>query len=337
MADTGASVSVLSSVPLVQRLGLKIQPLSLKVFTADGTAYKCLGYVNVPYTFQSITHVIPTVVVPEVTKDLILGMDFLHKFGFQLSIPSTEAHSTKTQDDNLETFSLEPQFAEGYFDCESEKNCFTILPTVENEACPPSAPESDESQEMPTIEIPDILPTRPSDIVTEHVLSAEEHQQLFDAITTLPATADGSLGRTHVIQHFIELLQGSKPKKIASYLASYRWSPIVEKVIDEEVERMRKLKVVEECHGPVDFLNPILPIKKANGKWRICLDSRRLNQCTKKDDFPFPNMVGILQKIQKSKYFLVIDLSESYYQVGLEDSAKDKTAFRTNKGLSDLQ
>lgn len=96
---------------------------------------------------------------------------------------------------------------------------------------------------------------------------------------------------------------------------------------------MKRLGVIEECPREVDFLNPLLPIKKSNGKWRICLDSRRLNQCTKKDDFPFPNMMGILQRIQKSKYFTVIDLSESYYQVGLEDSSKDKTAFRTNKGL----
>lgn len=44
-------------------------------------------------------------------------------------------------------------------------------------------------------------------------------------------------------------------------------------------------------------------------------------------------MMGILQRIQRSKYFSVIDLSESCYQVALKEPAKDKTAFRMNKGL----
>lgn len=328
LADTGASISVLSSVSLLDRLGLQIQPINLKVSTADGTAYKCLGVVNVPYTFGSATHIIPTVIVPEVTKDLILGMDFLQKFGFQLLIPKSKFSPHSDEAGEIKIQSLGLHFAEEYFDEKREKVCFSIEPAMDCETI--SLPrETDESLEMPTLEIPDKQPNGPEDIITEHVLSTKERTELFEAITTLPATAEGKLGRTHLMQHSIELLPGSKPKKFASY----RWSPIVEKVIDEEVERMMKLKVVEECYGPVDFLNPLLPIKKANGKWRICLDSRRLNQCTKKDDFPFPNMIGILQRIQKSKYFSVIDLSESYYQVSLENSAKDKTAFRTNKGL----
>lgn len=44
-------------------------------------------------------------------------------------------------------------------------------------------------------------------------------------------------------------------------------------------------------------------------------------------------MMGIIQRLPKAKFFSVIDLSESYYQVPLESSARDKTAFRTNKGL----
>lgn len=44
-------------------------------------------------------------------------------------------------------------------------------------------------------------------------------------------------------------------------------------------------------------------------------------------------MTNILHRIKKSRYFTIIDLSESYYQVPLEESARNKTGFRTNKGL----
>lgn len=325
LADTGASLTIISSVDLVNKLGLKIHPIAVKISTADGTAYRCLGFVNAPFTYQDKTHVIQTVIVPEVSKCLILGVDFLNKFGFRL-LPPSPATVAGGQDETSSSNTM--PFADDYFGDRSKEVCFQIVPSSDNNLSDPTE-NIDESLEMPTVELPQKTFETLDDLSTEHLLSDMERKALFEAIKQLPETHEGSLGRTQLIQHRIDLLPDAKPKRIAYY----RWSPNVESVIDAEVERMEKLGVIEECHGPVDFLNPLLPIKKANGKWRICLDSRRLNQCTKKDDFPFPNMMGILQRIPKSKYFSVIDLSESYYQVPLEASAKDKTAFRTNKGL----
>lgn len=84
----------------------------------------------------------------------------------------------------------------------------------------------------------------------------------------------------------------------------YKYSPTVEREVDQEVDRMKKLGVIEECSGPIDFLNPILPVKKSSGKWRIYLDSRGLNQITKPDDFPFPSMTNILHRIKKIQILL---------------------------------
>lgn len=81
LADTGANVSITNSVGLIDKLGLQILPVPLKIATADGTAYRCLGYVNMPFSLGSVTHVIPTLVVPELKKMLVLGVDFLDKFG----------------------------------------------------------------------------------------------------------------------------------------------------------------------------------------------------------------------------------------------------------------
>lgn len=327
LADTGAGISIISSLELIDKLGLKIQNCNLRIKTADSTEYSCLGYVNVPYTYESKTCVIPTIVVPEVSKTLILGVDFLEAFKFRLMIPPGHSDGPRESSSSDEPGPVEMVFAEDFYSEDDQRVCFQIVPVEAELKVEP--PDIDESLEMPTIEIPEDHLSQASDIETEHSLTSSERQELFEAVKLLPATAEGQLGRTDILQHAIELLPGTQPRK----MPSYRWSPTVEKVIDDEVDRMLRLGVIEECSGPVDFLNPLLPIKKANGKWRICLDSRRLNSCTKRDDFPFPNMLGILQRIRKSRYFTVIDLSESYYQVGLAPEAKDKTAFRTNKGL----
>lgn len=322
LADTGASLSIISSVGLIHKLGIQIHPINLNISTADGTPYQCLGYVNLPISFGSMTHVVPTVVVPELKKDLILGIDFLDKFGFRLVAPTNPQQ--KAEFNSIDFYRVED-----YFGNIKEKICFQLEPDPSYEPGTDAGPEMDESLEIRTIEVPENELKEPSDLKTEHCLTEEERHALFQAVQKLPATKNGSLGRTDMIQHEVVLVTGATPKRIPPY----RWSPTVERVIDEEVERMKRLGVIEECPGPADFLNPLLPIKKANGKWRICLDSRRLNQFTKKDDYPFPNMMGILQRIQRSTYFTVIDLSESYYQVALEEHSKDKTAFRTNKGL----
>lgn len=96
LADTGASLSVISSVKLIQKLGLSIHPLKLQITTADGTPYQCLGYVNLPVSYQSTTQVLPTIVVPEMKKDLILGVDFLNKFGFELVGPGSSHSALQT-------------------------------------------------------------------------------------------------------------------------------------------------------------------------------------------------------------------------------------------------
>lgn len=327
LADTGAGVSIISSVDLIKKLGLPINKCNVKIKTADSTEYSCLGYVNVPFTYNSKTRVIPTIIVPEVSKILILGVDFLEAFNFRLMIPQEHSQNDSEGVESVEECSLfEIMWVENYFGDDDRTICFQIEPETE---VVPIPTEMDESLDMPTIEVLKNPYENPADIDTEHQLSDVEKQELFEAVHKLPATTDGKLGRTHLLEHTIELLPGSTPRK----MATYRWSPVVEKVIDDEVDRMLRLGVIEECTGPVDFLNPILPVKKSNGKWRICLDSRRLNSCTKRDDFPFPNMLGILQRIQRSTYFSVIDLSESYYQVGLEKASTEKTAFRTNKGL----
>lgn len=327
LADTGASVSIISCPRLLDRIGLKIKQCDIKILTADQTPYSCRGYVNVPYTYHGRTRIIPTLVVPEISKPLILGIDFLRAFDFRL-ISNGHLDGEEKEDVPLSTDEIGLNFVEDYFGDDEGQICFLVVPDGKSE-CIREPQEEDQSLEMPTVEIPTKTFEHADEIETEHQLSPEQQSKLFQAIQHLPMTKEGQLGRTTLLKHSIELLSGATPKRIPSY----KWSPALESVIDAEMQRLLSLDVIEECEGSADFVNPLLPIKKPTGKWRICLDSRRLNSLTKRDDFPIPNMSLILQRIKRARYFSVIDLTESYYQVELDDEAKNKTAFRTNKGL----
>lgn len=80
LLDSGAGVSVIGSLNIIEKHGLRMLKSKFKICTADDTEYICLGYVNVPYTLGNETRVVPTLVVPQIKKSLILGMDFWKAF-----------------------------------------------------------------------------------------------------------------------------------------------------------------------------------------------------------------------------------------------------------------
>ena len=58
LLDSGAGVSVINSTELAEKHGLKILPAAVRVSTADGTDYSCLGYLNLPFSYKDVTRVI---------------------------------------------------------------------------------------------------------------------------------------------------------------------------------------------------------------------------------------------------------------------------------------
>jgi hypothetical protein len=56
--------------------------------------------------------------------------------------------------------------------------------------------------------------------------------------------------------------------------------------VEAEVQRLQDAKVIREVKYPV-WLAKTVPMKKKNGKWRMCVDFKNLNKACKKDDFPW--------------------------------------------------
>ena len=51
------------------------------------------------------------------------------------------------------------------------------------------------------------------------------------------------------------------------------------------------------------------------------------------DVFPLPRVDDTLDLLAKSKYFTTLDLRSGYWQVQMEESSREKTAFITHSGL----
>lgn len=82
LLDSGASCTVLGndSKALLDKLNLKPYPAQFSVSVASGRSHEAIGAVDIPYTVNNITYIVPTLIVPEIKRDLILGIDFWKKF-----------------------------------------------------------------------------------------------------------------------------------------------------------------------------------------------------------------------------------------------------------------
>src|SRR5438067_9897345 len=66
---------------------------------------------------------------------------------------------------------------------------------------------------------------------------------------------------------------------------------------------------------------------------RFCVDYRKLNKITKKDNHPLPRIDEMLDKFEGSKWFSSIDLASAYWQVEMDEKDIEKMAFITSEGL----
>src|SRR5437588_12492528 len=77
---------------------------------------------------------------------------------------------------------------------------------------------------------------------------------------------------------------------------------------------------------------PILFVPKKNGKLRMCIDYRGLNNVTIKNRYPLPLMETLREQVSKAKVFSKLDLRDGYYLIRIKEGDEWKTTFRMRYG-----
>lgn len=161
-----------------------------------------------------------------------------------------------------------------------------------------------------------------------HSLSSEELFTLKSIVQEFPSFENRGLGKTTLVEHIIDT-GNSEPVK----QRHYPYSPAVQKLVFEEVERMLRMGVVEKTNSP--WNSPVCLVRKP-GKNRLCLDSRKVNALTVKDAYPLPHIEGLLSRLEDTHYISSVDLKDAFWQVPLEFNSRPKTAF-TIPGMGHFQ
>ncbi|KAF4306721.1 hypothetical protein GTA08_BOTSDO05973 [Botryosphaeria dothidea] len=137
----------------------------------------------------------------------------------------------------------------------------------------------------------------------------------------------GDLPKHQPWDHEIPLKPGTKPAYKPIYSLSAKEMEALREYIEKNLER----GYIRPSTSSAGY--PILFVPKKNGKLRLCVDYRQLNDITIKNRYPLPRIDELQDKLGKAKYFTKLDLREGYHLVRIKEGEEWKTAFRTRLGL----
>ena len=74
-------------------------------------------------------------------------------------------------------------------------------------------------------------------------------------------------------------------------------------------------------------------VKKANGKWRMCVDFTDLNKAYPKDSYPLPRIHTLVDSTARNQLLNFINAFSGINQIKMEEANQEKTSFVTSQGL----
>ena len=153
---------------------------------------------------------------------------------------------------------------------------------------------------------------------------AREVYQMIARNSAVLSQGEADVGNAAVTEHRIELHDATpicqRPRRFPE--------PVTD-AIEEQCRQLRKLDIIEPSRSP--WSSPVVPVRKKDGSIRLCVDYRRVNSVTKTDSFPMPNLNEHVFSLHGMSYFTTLGLLRGYYQIPLEESSREVTAFSTMK------
>ena len=80
------------------------------------------------------------------------------------------------------------------------------------------------------------------------------------------------------------------------------------------------------------WLANLVVVRKANRKWRLCIDYTDINKACPKDPFPLPRIDQIVDSTAGCDLLSLLGAYSGYHQISMTREDAEKTAFITSCG-----
>ena len=99
-----------------------------------------------------------------------------------------------------------------------------------------------------------------------------------------------------------ETLHLTVDKTVSPVILPVRKVPLAVK----EIERLVAQEILKPVDTPTDWVSSMVVVMKSNGKIRLCIDPKPLNQALKRNHYPLPVIGKIRLCIVMAKYVCVL-------------------------------
>jgi hypothetical protein len=130
-----------------------------------------------------------------------------------------------------------------------------------------------------------------------------------------------------VIEHSLNIDPAIRPRKQKLQKMSIDKA----KGARNEVKRLLSAGVIREVTY-LEWLANTVMVRKANGKWRMCIDFTNLNKACPKDEFPLPRIDSLVDVATTSELMSLLDCYSGYHQIWMKKKDEPKTSFITPSG-----
>ena len=104
----------------------------------------------------------------------------------------------------------------------------------------------------------------------------------------------------------------------------------VRKQLKSELRHLTEHEILAPVTAPMPWVSSLVVIPKKDGRLRLCLDPKDLNQAIQREHYPLPTMEDVATRV--AKVFAELDVRNGFWHVKLDDSSCDLTTFNTPFG-----
>ena len=103
-----------------------------------------------------------------------------------------------------------------------------------------------------------------------------------------------------------------------------------DKAIVKEVRKLLEADFIREIYYS-NWLANVVMVKKANEKWRMCIDFMDLNRACPKDSYPLPRIDTLVDSTARHDLLSFMDAFLGYNQIKMNEDNQERTSFVTSE------
>ena len=100
----------------------------------------------------------------------------------------------------------------------------------------------------------------------------------------------------------------------------------------EELEQMESMGIISRVEQPTQWCAGMVAIPKKNGKLRICVDLKHLNEAVQREVHPLPKVDETLAQLSGATIFSKLDANSGFWQIPLSKESRPLTTFMSPFG-----